>query len=262
MSSEMVKVDTANKISQVTGFTPEQIAIVKHTVAKNTTDTELAYFLSIARDSGLNPFMKEIWCYKDNQENLITFAGRDGRLRNAQESPKWNGMTSGAVYSNDVFEVDLGIGAIKHIPNFKDRGKLLGSYAMIRPKGCELATIVWSDIDDYKKSFGAWKTHTEAMIIKVSEAHVLKKTFPISGTQVEYDYEVSGNIAIPVSDHEVVPFIDESQVEMLESDIVATGADKDKFLAFFKISDITELTTDQYNSAVRMLNDRKSNENS
>ena len=55
----------ADKIAGLTGFAPEQIALVKSTIAKGTTDTELAYFLTICKNVNLNPLLKQIWCYKD-----------------------------------------------------------------------------------------------------------------------------------------------------------------------------------------------------
>ena len=77
---EKVNLATANQ------WNPEQIAIIKATVAKNTTDTELAYFLNLSASLELNPFNKEIWCYKDSKQNLMTFAGRDGFLKIAQSN--------------------------------------------------------------------------------------------------------------------------------------------------------------------------------
>lgn len=65
----MVQVN-ADKIAKFTSFQPEEIAIVKQTVAKGTTDTELAYFLSICSSVKLNPMMKEIWCYGDRDYRL------------------------------------------------------------------------------------------------------------------------------------------------------------------------------------------------
>ena len=115
---------TAEKIAAVTGFTSAEIAIVKRTVAKGTTDFELAYFLNIAKSVELNPFNKEIWCYKDGKGNVLVFAGRDGFLKKAQQSPLWNGMTSSEVCANDVFEMDVAKAEITHKPNFKDRGEI------------------------------------------------------------------------------------------------------------------------------------------
>src|SRR5690606_19499018 len=75
MSNEIQITQKDTKISgAIPGFSPEQVAIIKNTVAKGVTDTELAYFLMLAQSVHLNPFKKEIWCYKDNKGNVIIFA--------------------------------------------------------------------------------------------------------------------------------------------------------------------------------------------
>ena len=46
MKNEIVKIN-ADKISKVSGFSPEEVAIVKANIAKNVIDSELAYFLNV-----------------------------------------------------------------------------------------------------------------------------------------------------------------------------------------------------------------------
>jgi len=191
------------KISDMTGFSIDQIEVVKNTVAKNTTDIELSYFLSIAKGTGLNPFMKEIWCYKDNKQNLLVFAGRDGFLKKAQESNIWNGITSASVHENDEFSLDMASGEISHKPNFKDRGKIIGAYAISKPKGCEFVTIEWAEMSVYDKGGKGWNNvwdkDPESMIKKVAESHCLKKAYGITGLQVEYDYDTTGSAAVALT---------------------------------------------------------------
>lgn len=198
MDNQIVQIN-ADKISAFTKFTPEEIAIVKSTVAKGTTDTELAYFLSICSSVNLNPMMKEIWCYKDNKGNLLVFAGRDGFLKRAQESPLWNGMTSFEVCANDVFEMDVTTAKVSHLPEFKNRGEIIGAYAIVKPKGCEMATVEWASMAIYNKKYNAWATHPAEMIKKVAEAHALKKAFGITIIQAEYDYELKGAVVEPIN---------------------------------------------------------------
>jgi recombination protein RecT len=198
MSDEIVQV-TADKISKLTGFTPEEIAIVKATTAKGTSNAELAYFLNVARSVNLSPFNKEIWCYKDTKGNLLVFAGRDGFLKRAQESPLWNGMTSAEVCTNDVFEMNIPKAEVMHKPDFVIRGDIIGAYAIAKPKGCELATVEWADIVVYDKKQFTWATHKAEMIKKVAEIHALKKAFGITVLQSDMDWEVKDNVAVPIT---------------------------------------------------------------
>ena len=197
MSNEIVKIN-ADKIATMTGYSAEEVAIVKSSVAKNTTDTELAYFLNVCKSVELNPFNKEIWCYKDNKGNLLVFTGRDGFLSKAQRSPVFNGIRSSEVCENDEFELDIANGKIKHTFNGKNRGNIIGAYAITFRKDGE-PTIEYVDIKDYDKKQFTWSTHKADMIKKVAETKALKKGFGISGVQSEYDFDIKNNIAIPIS---------------------------------------------------------------
>ncbi len=224
----MVQVN-ADKIAKFTSFQPEEIAIVKQTVAKGTTDTELAYFLSICSSVKLNPMMKEIWCYKDTRGNLLVFAGRDGFLKRAQESQLWNGMTSAEVYAEDFFEMDVANAKITHKPNFKERKMIIGAYAIVKPKGCELPTVEWADFKTYDKGQFVWKQFPAEMIKKVAEIHALKKAFGIGILQSEYDFNVQDAVALPLQ-------TEQSEEDRLTKQIIDAlefyqGEDKDTIKA-------------------------------
>lgn len=208
-----VTVQTAGKISDITGFKPEEIAVIKATVAKNTTDTELAYFLSIAHQVQLNPFIKEIWCYKDGKGNVLVFAGRDGFLKIAQRDVRWNGMTSAYVCENDTFEMDVPGGKVMHTFGVTKRGAIIGAYCISKPKGCDFATVAWADINDYDKKLNAWSSNKGAMIMKVAETHCLKKAFGISGLQPEYDFEIQGANVVNINER---PQIEAPTVEAID----------------------------------------------
>ena len=220
--SEIVQIN-AEKISKVSGFSPEEVAIVKANIAKGVNDSELAYFLNVCRTVGLNPFIKEIWAYKDNKGNLLVFAGRDGFLTKAQQSPTYNGLRSSEVRKKDKYQADIPNGKIKHTFNFKDRGPIVGAYAIVFRKDGE-PTVETVEFSRYDRGFGAWKTHPEAMIKKVAETNALKKAFGISGIQSEYDYNVKSNIAIPIETQK--SDIEKAQRKIIEALDIYQGEDK------------------------------------
>ncbi len=220
--SEIVQIN-ADKISKVSGFSPEEVAIVKANIAKGVNDSELAYFLNVCKTVGLNPFIKEIWAYKDNRGNLLVFAGRDGFLTKAQQSPTYNGLRSSEVREKDEYQADIPNGKIKHTFNFKDRGAIVGAYAIVFRKDGE-PTVETVEFSRYDRGFGAWKTHPEDMIKKVAEAHALKKAFGISGIQSEYDYNVKSNIAIPIETQK--SDIEKAQRKIIEALDTYQGEDK------------------------------------
>lgn len=200
MSQELTRIQSLNIVSEQVGkaFSPEQIGVIQKSVAKDTSFAELAYFLNVCKTMELNPFNKEVWCYKDNRGNLLIFSGRDGFLSKAQKNPLFNGMRSAAVCANDDFKMNIATGVIDHSPNFKeDRGAIIGAYAIAFRKGGE-ATVEWAEFARYNKGYNAWESHPEEMIKKVAESHSLKKAFGISGVQSEYEYDVKNNIAAPI----------------------------------------------------------------
>jgi len=201
---EITTTTNDKKIANSVNLTPAQVAIIKHTVAKGTSDIELAFFLQVSTAVDLNPLLKEIWCYKDNKGNLIIFAGRDGFLKNAQRNSRWQGMSSGAVYQNDECLIDQIEGKIKHmIKPTEDRGELIGAYCVTHPKGVEKPVVRYVNRKDWDKGYNVWKTNPESMILKVAETHCLKKAFGINGIQSEYDFEVKKGVAIPLEINEV-----------------------------------------------------------
>lgn len=179
--------------SAISQFSQTDIDIIKNSVAKNCTDPELKYFLAVAQTSGLNPFLKEIWCYKDNTNNIIIFAGRDGQLVHAKKHNTYKGIRSCAVCQNDTFDIDLPAGHVTHKFGTAARGAIIGAYAFCFVDGHN-PYLVWVDIATYDKRKFTWESHKAAMIEKVAEAHVLDKAFPIgAAVNREDDYDFKQN---------------------------------------------------------------------
>jgi hypothetical protein len=233
------------KIGDMTGFTSDEVAVIKNTVAKGTTDLELAYFLNVSKSVGLSPFNKEVWCYKDGKGNLLVFAGRDGFLKKGQQDARWNGIVSSEVCMNDIFEMDIPNGMITHKPNFKDRGAIIGAYCYIKPKNCDTATIEWAEFKTYDKGYSVWKADPAAMIKKVAETHCLKKAFGISGIQAEYDFDVKqvGGNAVVVPINEVPDEYQQKKEELIRKLTDYQGEDKEVIKAECKKAVATEQLT-------------------
>ena len=175
-----------------TGYKQEEIELIKNTVAKNTTDVELAYFLSVAKSVDLNPLVKEIWCYKDGSKNLITFAGRDGFRSIAQRNKNILSVNSSEVCANDSFEMGVnedGETRVKHSFKQNNRGLIVGAYAIVKLKN-KNNVIEYADLHTYNKGQFTWKTHTAEMIKKVAEVHALKKVCNIRGIYAEEEFVI------------------------------------------------------------------------
>lgn len=181
------------KINELTGYNSDMIAVLHKSVAKGTTNTELAYFLNYCKSSGLNPLNKEIWCYKNTQGDVIIFTGRDGFLKKNKENPNFRGMKSSEVCEFDEFEIDMIEGIIKHkISN--NRGKVIGAYAIVYIQGMQ-DTIKWLEFDEFNLGQAKWRTSPKMMIKKCAESHALKEACGMTGIQAEESFIVKDNVA-------------------------------------------------------------------
>lgn len=178
-------------------WSEEELAIIKTNVAKNTTDNELAYFIGVCSSIDLNPFLKEIWCYKDNKKNLLVFAGRDGFLKKAQQNQNFGGIRSSEVREKDDFSIDIANNEIKNTFGKSERGIIIGAYAIAFRKDGE-PTIEYVSFQTYNKGYNTWKTHPAEMIKKVAEVHALKKAFGLSLLQSQEDYNLINDTAYPI----------------------------------------------------------------
>ena len=213
------------KISKaVKGWTPEEVAIIQKDIAKGTSPSELAYFLNVCKAHGLNPFLKEIWCYKDHKGNLIIFAGRQGLLTMAQRNPQYSGMRSCEVCENDQFSIDVANDQVIHTVTEMDpkkRGSIVGAYARCFRKDGE-PSLAFVPIGDYDKGGrGPWTTHKADMIKKVAEVRVLKLAFGFAGVQNPYEWDVdSTGKTMPIRT-EIAGFEYIGRIETLAESVLA-----------------------------------------
>ena len=202
---QAVAPEQSYKLSQFLGpkaYTPAKIELIRQTVAKNTTDLEFAYFLSVAKGIGLNPLVKEIWCYKDKKNNLIMFAGRDGFRRLCMKDEGFISINSMEVRKDDKFTIatELGQTTVSHSFDASDAERhkkdIIGAYAILRSKRAgEVSEIVeWADMGRYNKKWNVWGTHPEEMIKKVAEVHAMKKFTNISALYSEAEVEIRNEV--------------------------------------------------------------------
>ena len=241
--------DNQKSISKSFGYSEQEIAVIQNTVAKGTNKVELAYFINVCKTVGLNPFIKEIWCYKDNRQNLLVFAGRDGFLAKAQRDKNFAGIRSSEVREKDVFKIDIANNKIKHEFGIEERGAILGAYAIVFRKGGE-PTIEYVDFKTYNKGWNAWKTHPAEMIKKVAETHALKKGFGISGIQSEYDFEKKGAVIQPINTGKT----NEEKAEEISLllNVVGLTIDEDDRMNIERILEQKE--TSSYDKCIQLIN--------
>lgn len=168
------------------------LAEVKEIYGKGLTDSEFKILIGIGKTTGLNPFLREIWAVKYNDQPACIFIARDGYRKSAQQDPEYDYHFSDAVYEKDNFTVENG--EIKHNYNVAERGDIKGGYAIVKRKSAEKAMFCYVDFKEYyaghrdakgnikKGKFGdmkptLWDTKPATMIKKVAEAQALRMTF-------------------------------------------------------------------------------------
>jgi len=216
-----------NEQSAISQFSSTDIDIIKNSVAKGTTDAELKYFLAVAASTGLNPFQKEIWCYKSGSDMLI-FAGRDGFLANAQRKKDFKGIRSAYVCEGDKFKMNIVSGHIEHEFTQANRGNIVGAYAIVKREGMD-AFIAWADFKEFNKGYNAWKTNPGSMIKKVAEAHALKQAYSLSGIDSEHDYDFNRNTFAPTTEETDYTEI-ETPAEIVVDEAILTAIEDAKTL--------------------------------
>ena len=159
-----------------------QIELIRRTVAKNSTDDEFSMFMYLAKTYQLDPIQKEIWFIKyNNNSTPIIMTSRDGYLTIANRNLHYEGLLSDVVHENDEFE-KIPDGTVRHKYGCKNRGKIIGAYAIGYRNDRKFPVYIFAHFDEYfKKTSNIWVQYGSAMILKVAEAMMLKRLFSISG---------------------------------------------------------------------------------
>lgn len=77
---------------QAPQWSAEELATLKGTLAQGTTDLEFQLFVSVARRQGLDPFARQIYAVKRQNQPMTIQTSIDGFRLLAQRSGKWRGI--------------------------------------------------------------------------------------------------------------------------------------------------------------------------
>lgn len=150
-----------------TGYTREEIEIVKATVAKGTTDAELAMFVRTAMKRGLDPLSKQIHCIirgTDNNRTMTMQTSIDGFRLIAERTGQYAGQDE-AVFT--IGEDGRPVSAQVTVY------KLLNNQRIPIP-----ATARWTEFAPTGAQAFMWNKMPFHMLAKCAEALALRKGFP------------------------------------------------------------------------------------
>jgi recombination protein RecT len=202
----------ANQIQVYQGLaygelTVQDITTVRATIAKDCNEEQFKLFMSIAKASGANPIMNEIYPTVRQGQLTVQF-GIDFFVRKAKESDGYQGYDVQLVHENDEFQMHQEkdedgryyVVIDKHSWGFP-RGRVVGGYAIAYREGYKPFTVVMEveEVEHFKRSnIGMqktmWTNYFNDMFKKHMVRRALKAAFELN---FEDEEVVNGGDGIP-----------------------------------------------------------------
>lgn len=210
------KKSTLNELVEY-GYTERQLQTIANTVARGATLSELHLFLSVAKATGLNPFLRQIHFVKRNTKHgpVVTIqTGIDG-FRSIADRPRPDGESVYGGSDQPVFDWDgdaqgkgkrFPVSATSTVYRLFRMGRNVERTPISR-------TAYWDEYypgEDNKEAF-MWRKMPRTMLGKCAEALALRAAFPmqLSGVYVHEEMDQAGG-GPKIVDAEVVE-LDQSE---------------------------------------------------
>lgn len=162
----------------------DKLALLKETVAKGTTDNEFGLFVEIAKRTGLDPFVKQVYCVvREGKNRSVTFqTGIDGYRLIAQRSGDYAGQEGPLWCGADGVWVDVWLSAAP--PSAAKVGVYRKGFAsplwgIARYDAYVQTKALWEGgqrVGAAPNDF--WTRMPDVMLAKCAESLALRKAFP------------------------------------------------------------------------------------
>lgn len=162
-----------------------QMALLKRTVAKGSSDDELMLFLNICRGAQLNPFLHQahfvpFWDSKAGEERRAIIVGIDGFRSIAESSGNYAGNDDPAFQGEEDMEVEVwqGKDKVKKKISYPKQATVTVYKIVGGLRNAFTATARWSEYYPGEKKGNQWHKMPYLMLGKCAEALALRKAFP------------------------------------------------------------------------------------
>lgn len=195
---------TEEKALATQSFTPDRVELIKRTIARGSTNDELALFIAQCERTGLDPFARQIYSirrkqwnsetrsYEENQviqvsiDGFRVIADRTNKYA-GQDGPYWCGKDGKwtEVWLADTPPAAAKVGVLRHDFKAPVWGiALYASYVQTNKNG---------------EPVSRWKTDPAGMLAKCAESLALRKAFPndLSGLYTSDEMSNVGEVSQP-----------------------------------------------------------------
>ena len=239
MTLPVKKNDIQKSASSIANFSPEQINVLKNSIAKGATDEELELFLYTCKRTGLDPFSRQIYLIqrktkdddsKEKKSNGVIQVSIDGFRSIASRNPEYAGQTTTLFCGKDGKWTEI----------WTQEEYPFAAKVGIYRKGYQEATYAIAKWDSYVQCYwvknnhgknsqevsSMWKKFPELMLGKCAEALALRKAFPsdLSGLYTADEMAQVNNEIIEVQqikeDPQPVVVLSEKKIEVPKDKII------------------------------------------
>ncbi|UOQ85671.1 RecT family recombinase [Gracilibacillus salinarum] len=188
-------------------LTPQDVTTIRETIGKDCNESQFKLFMSIAKASGANPVMNEVYPAVRGGQLTVQF-GVDFYVRKSKESEGYQGYDVQLVHENDEFKMhqeqskDGRYYAVidEHSWGFP-RGKVIGGYALAYREGFNPFSVIMEveEVEHFKRSnIGMqktmWTNYFNDMFKKHMARRALKAAFDLN---FDEDQPIEGGSEIP-----------------------------------------------------------------